>query len=74
MGVSDEALEELRESFEYNDSNGDGRIELNEFLSMLDALETGIDRDEAGIGFREIDTDHDGVISFPEFVDWWSER
>src|SRR5690606_37967181 len=34
MAATPEQLEELKESFEYNDANGDGRIELSEFLSM----------------------------------------
>ncbi|HUF74070.1 MAG TPA: EF-hand domain-containing protein [Gammaproteobacteria bacterium] len=74
MEPTDEQIEELRESFEYNDLNGDGKIELDEFLDMLEALDTGVNRDEAKIGFQEIDTDHDGVISFHEFMDWWGER
>lgn len=74
MGLTDEQMEEFRESFEYNDLNGDGRIELGEFLDMLEALDTGLDRDAAKIGFKEIDTDHDGAISFHEFADWWDER
>jgi hypothetical protein len=41
---------------------------------MLEALDTGVGREEAGIGFAEIDTDHDNGISFEEFIDWWSER
>jgi len=74
MELTDEEREELRESFEYNDLDEDGRIELDEFVSMLEALETGIDRAEARIGFEAIDTDKDGVISFDEFADWWGER
>jgi len=74
MELTDEKTEELRESFEYNDLNADGKIEIDEFMNMLEALDTGFNRDEARIGFREIDTDHDGGISFQEFMDWWCER
>ena len=74
MEPTDDQTEELRESFEYNDLNADGKIEIDEFMNMLETLDTGFNRDEARIGFREIDTDHDGGISFQEFMDWWSER
>jgi len=30
--------------------------------------------DEARLGFREIDSDKDGVIELDEFIDWWSDR
>lgn len=74
MELTSEQIEELRESFEYNDLNADGKIELDEFLNMLEALDTGVGRDEARIGFSEIDTDHDDGISFEEFVDWWRDQ
>jgi Ca2+-binding EF-hand superfamily protein len=74
MELNAEELEELRESFDYNDGDANGKIDLDEFTSMLDDLEAGIDTDEARIGFREIDTDRDGAIEFDEFVEWWRER
>jgi hypothetical protein len=27
---------------------------------------------EAGIGFRDIDSNDDGLIDFEEFVAWWT--
>jgi Ca2+-binding EF-hand superfamily protein len=30
--------------------------------------------EELKIGFSEIDTNHDGRIDLPEFVDWWTDR
>lgn len=69
---SDEELDELRESFDYNDRDHDGRIELNEFAEMLDELEGDMSKQEIEIGFNDIDTNDDGLIDFDEFVAWWS--
>jgi Ca2+-binding EF-hand superfamily protein len=69
-----EEIEELREGFSYNDSNGDGRIDFSEFVAMLKDLEANVAPDEARIGFDLIDTDNDRSIEFDEFMEWWSER
>ena len=69
-----EEIAELRESFQYNDPNGDGKIDFGEFLQMLIDLEANVDREEARIGFDEIDIDNDHAIEFDEFIEWWSER
>jgi Ca2+-binding EF-hand superfamily protein len=69
-----EEIDELRESFQYNDPNGDGKIDFGEFLQMLIDLEANVDREEARIGFDEIDLDNDHAIEFDEFIEWWSER
>lgn len=71
--LTEEQLDELRETFEYNDLDGDGMIELDEFVQMLEGLEAGMSAREARIGFLEIDTNEDDLIDFKEFVDWWAE-
>lgn len=71
--LTDDQLAELRESFEYNDRDGDGKIELEEFIEMLDELGAEMSDQEAGIGFRDIDSNDDGRIDFAEFVAWWAE-
>jgi calmodulin len=68
-----EQLEELRETFEYNDRDEDGRIEPEEFVQMLDELGAEMSEQEAKIGFRDIDKNDDGLIDFDEFVAWWNE-
>lgn len=70
---SEEQLEELRETFDYNDRDEDGSIEVDEFIDMLDELEANMSEEEAKIGFQDIDTNDDGLIDFKEFVAWWTE-
>lgn len=74
MAPTPEEIAELRESFNYNDPNADGKIDFDEFRRMLDDLEAGVSAEEARIGFDEIDSDDDGAIRFDEFISWWSER
>ncbi len=70
---NEEELDELREAFDYNDRDGDGRIQLDEFSAMLDELEAEMSDSDIEIGFKDIDTNDDGLIDFGEFVDWWTE-
>lgn len=71
--LKNEQLNELRESFNFNDANGDGKIEFNEFVRMLDGFDALGSEAEARVGFDTIDTDGDGMIDFEEFVAWWNE-
>ena len=71
--LTEEQLDELRESFDYNDRDGDGRIQLDEFVEMLDELDAEMSESEAETGFKEIDTNEDGRIDFAEFCAWWAE-
>jgi Ca2+-binding EF-hand superfamily protein len=70
---SAEELDELRESFEYNDRDHDGKIQLDEFTEMLEELESGMSKGDIEIGFNDIDTNDDGLIDFDEFVAWWRQ-
>jgi Ca2+-binding EF-hand superfamily protein len=70
---TEEELDELREAFDYNDRDGDGRIQLDEFSAMLDELEAQMTPSDIEIGFKDIDTNDDGLIDFQEFVAWWGE-
>lgn len=72
--VEPEEIEELRESFRYNDFDEDGRITFDEFVEMLEQLEARVAVEEARVGFDAIDSDRDGAIDFGEFVAWWNER
>jgi calmodulin/calcium-binding protein CML/plastin-2 len=71
--LNEEELDELREAFDYNDRDGDGRIQLDEFSAMLDELEAEMTDGDVRIGFKDIDTNDDGLVDFEEFVAWWTE-
>lgn len=71
MAVSEEERQELKEAFDFNDSDNNGKIDFVEFLAMLEGLEAGIDAAQAQIGFETVDTDGDGSIDFDEFLEWW---
>jgi Ca2+-binding EF-hand superfamily protein len=67
-------LGELEELFDQTDSDGDRTIDLLEFKSMMRELDPEMSAQDAEIGFREIDVDHDGEIDFDEFRAWWDSN
>ena len=71
--LTEDERDELEENFEYNDFDGDGKIEPDEFVRMMEELGAGLSEREARQGFAEIDTNDDGLIDFDEFVAWWTE-
>lgn len=66
--------DELLASFDHFDTDENGRIEFDEFVQLLDALDADVPEDEARLGFDEVDTDDDGHIDFDEFCSWWDAR
>jgi Ca2+-binding EF-hand superfamily protein len=46
-------------------------MEYEEFVRFLRAIDGTMSESECLIGFQEVDTDHDGVIEFGEFLQWW---
>ena len=59
-----------RENFRLTDADGDKQITFDEFVTFMADFDPGMSADELRIGFDEIDSDHDGVISFDEFRNW----
>ena len=67
-------LEELRENFDYFDSDGDGRLDASEFAGLMEALGVAEPGQDLLVGFKAIDTDGNGVIEFNEFAAWFNSN
>lgn len=65
---------DVREAFDQTDEDGSGTIDLLEFRKLLHSLGSSMDPAKAEQLFDIIDGDEDGLIAFPEFEAWWSER
>lgn len=63
----------LREEFDFNDLNRDGRLTLGEFIRLMRNTDEEMTAEECQIGFDEIDANRDGLIDFGEFVAWWND-
>ncbi len=72
--LSQDALNELKAVFEHVDLNHNGTLEICEFRELLIALSGRLKPGEAEARFHAIDVNSDGVISWDEFVTWWSIR
>jgi calmodulin len=70
--VSTTELTELRQNYDSYDSDGDGWITADEFGRLLQALDHDLSADECLLAFEMTDGDGDGVISFEEFMAWWT--
>lgn len=72
--MSGTSAEELRENFDHFDTNGDGKIEPDEFSRLMEALGASEPGEDNSIGFRAIDVDGSGSVEFDEFAAWFSDR
>jgi len=72
--LTSEQIEELEASFDHFDRDNNGRIDLDEFMALIAALDDEIGSAEARIGFSEIDVDGNGSIDLDEFMSWWTSR
>jgi len=70
--VTPDELTELRQSFEGCDNDADGWITTKEFAALLQSLDQDLSEDECLLAFEMTDGDGDGLISFEEFMGWWS--
>ena len=64
----------LHGSFEAQDVNRDGRLTLGEFMRFMSSTDAQLSAEECQIAFDEIDTNHDGLVDFAQFLLWWNER
>ena len=72
--LDQEKIDEIKEIFDYFDSDNNGVIDYNEFTKLIDALEGDMSDEEMQVGFDIIDDDHNRNIDFDEFIEWWGER
>jgi hypothetical protein len=61
----------IRETFDKIDANHNGFIEKNEIKSAAALLGENITSEEFDQCFQVMDANHDNVISFQEFINWW---
>merc|ERR1712166_584316 len=63
---------ELRNAFNEVDTDGSDSIELGELANLCGKVSVAdFDQANATELFKEIDTNHDGKISFDEFTAWY---
>jgi Ca2+-binding EF-hand superfamily protein len=72
--INNEKLSELKETFENFDKDNNHQIDWDEFRDMLDLLLPGKTLEEKTLAFNLIDSNHDGMINFEEFCDWWGKE
>lgn len=65
---------ELRQTFDQFDRDGNGVIDFGEFSELLNALGSEMEEEERRIGFDIIDVDRGGTIDFGEFAAWWDDQ
>ncbi|NIN37088.1 MAG: EF-hand domain-containing protein [Gammaproteobacteria bacterium] len=71
--LDQDQIEEMKESFDYFDTDKNGQIDFNEFVQFMGVLDSEMSNEEMEVGFDIIDSDNNGAIDFDEFMDWWSE-
>ena len=70
----EQRIEELKECFAEVDLNGDGSIQMEEFASLVQNLDSEASQEDCRIGFKEVDVNGDGKICFEEFYKWWLDH
>lgn len=66
-----EDLQDLQGIFNKYDRDKNGTIDWDEFCLLVDELIGDMPLDEKSLAFHLVDSNHTGMITFQEFVDWW---
>merc|ERR1712021_160304 len=62
---------QLKIAFDEIDADKSGSIEVSEIAALCEKLCEKVDQASAAELFKEIDTNHDGKVSFEEFTAWY---
>ena len=71
--LSDSEIADITKEFEFFDRDGNGLIELSEFIELLTVLSPKTKVSSVQEGFALIDSNKDGSIDLDEFIKWWQE-
>lgn len=71
--LSEAKIEEIKSDFIFFDKDGNGQIDLTEFIELLTVISPKTKASHVEEGFKLIDSNNDGFIDFPEFLEWWQE-
>jgi Ca2+-binding EF-hand superfamily protein len=72
MSDTDHARDEIEETFDRIDEDGDRTISFEEFISLMLELDHTRSAAALRINFDAIDSNRDGRVSFEEFRAWMS--
>jgi Ca2+-binding EF-hand superfamily protein len=72
--MSDGEIDLIRKEFDSFDKDGNGMIDLEEFLDMIATLYPGSNASYIEGGFTLMDENSDGLIDFQEFLGWWRQE
>ncbi|GMH40275.1 hypothetical protein BSKO_08179 [Bryopsis sp. KO-2023] len=70
--MDQELLVDVSEIFRIYDDNGDGTLDLEEFVSAMGVC--GFEDEDNETVFASIDTDGSGTVSLDEFIAWYVEQ
>ncbi|MEO3678192.1 EF-hand domain-containing protein [Rheinheimera fenheensis] len=71
--LTEQQIAEIKAEFDFFDRDGNGRIELPEFIELLTVLAPKTKASHVEEGFKLVDTNNNGYIDFAEFLDWWQD-
>ncbi|WP_026374759.1 EF-hand domain-containing protein [Aestuariibacter salexigens] len=71
--LNPEKVQEAKDEFAFFDKDGNGQIDLSEFIELLTVLSPKTKVSHVEEGFKLIDGNGDGYIDFDEFLEWWQD-